>query len=798
MVQRKVPKKLGIIITPASSDRRVINKPESPRSLDLKKKMKKSRPFKVSDAESKKLSSKNNISLPGKPPPVKSPMVYRSSSPNYMKSTSSSEHKQVSPLTTKTASSSGDETNVHHQKNSKSGSKQDRDLTKSSGLKLARKLTKIPSFKKSSRLVISVPDMKSQNPTCSSTLKDAKFPLFLELNHGGTEAEGTSAMKVCPYTYCSLNGHHHPPLPPLKCFMSAKRRALKMQKSFKLGALSPRSAKPRAKTEEIDSSEDFFVEIYGKTEDPDTFGDIYRDINNSDKEFDGPEVAKSLSDGSPKSEIDFEENFEEYSDFMPIEIEVFSKEQRILETQEEESVEGDCASVEEGDNFSEITDMEWEEGQFYPSVPDSGEATANEDDHEEMMKSPDGCIDYVIITDEFIFVDVEKIFADEVLLDVHEEESACYDAPNESDSEMDGVVLDSSQVSGSFLCYQDASAEDDQEVATEEVKQEGIEEMLESGVPESENVITEADNPSNYSDESQMELETDQSLQIDDENVKNDPPSHGDIKNIEDGSSVCQSDMLTVVVEQNTPENDEDHSNKRKIPSSADSEEQAGPKLRKIKSDDDIIYEAVDTPEVNNANTGIMYTHGTADGAKADSRRKSWYTRGSTNKKLQEQSDTLKWKIGRGRLQAEENENSWKFNPAEPNYLPLTLEPDKEKVDLKHQITDDRRNAEEFMSDYALQQAVSKLATAKKKKVALLVAAFETVSPVSKFDSPYASTRFTHSRPMQAFGSALSDDNREESSYYNNVAVQMDNPQISDVLCRVSSKPDGVVYGVLY
>lgn len=88
-------------------------------------------------------------------------------------------------------------------------------------------------------------------------------------------------MKVCPYTYCSLNGHHHAPLPPLKCFLSAKRRALKTQKSFKVGCLSPRQRTPVVRKDDVkepviaakeaqqkvdmeEENRDFFVEIYSK------------------------------------------------------------------------------------------------------------------------------------------------------------------------------------------------------------------------------------------------------------------------------------------------------------------------------------------------------------------------------------------------------------------------------------------------------------------------------------------------------------------------------------------------------
>jgi hypothetical protein len=693
MVQRKVLTKLEIKI-PASSNHQV-NKPENQKpffyhhqeikSPGLKKKMRKSRSFKVSDAENKKLSSvKKNISLPGKPPPEKS-----KSSPNYMKSTSSSEHKQLS--------------NSPNIRNSKS-------LFGNSSLKkLSKNLTKSPSFKKSSRLgIYGGSDTKSEKPTCSWTLKSVKFPNLLELSPGGTEAEGTSAIKVCPYTYCSLNGHHHPPLPPLKSFVAGKRRALKVQKSFKLGALSPRKAKVSGKqgSKEIDSNEfgkDFFVEIYAP------------------KSVD----AEGLSDGSPRSEIDFEENIEKCSDF---EMEFFSEEQRILEdsfsvsAQEESEIEGDRESVEEGDNFSETTDMEWEEGKFF----DGGESNSIEDDNEEMIKNRDICVDYVMITEEFICIDNEIFSADEVLQDVHEEESACSDAPNESDSETDG---------------QDSSAEDDQEFATRD--------KIEA-IPETENKIIDAvqdisiqydisgmhlqsdiyDQADENIYENEKVPETDQSLQIDADNIENGYSVLG--AGDEQLPADDRDGRLNEVVEQNIPEKDEDHSNKRKIPSSMDSEEQPNPKLRKIIIDDNNINEAAST-----------------EGAKP----KYLYARGSTDKKVPEPSKTLKWKIGRGRFLAEENGDSWKFNPAEPNYLPITPEPTAEKVDLKHQITDDRKNSEEWMLDYALQQAVSKLAPAKKKKVAMLVAAFETVLPVSKFDSSSHLRRapsFTHCRPIQA------------------------------------------------
>ncbi|GAB4832191.1 hypothetical protein Ancab_006208 [Ancistrocladus abbreviatus] len=99
-----------------------------------------------------------------------------------------------------------------------------------------------------------------------------------------------------------------------------------------------------------------------------------------------------------------------------------------------------------------------------------------------------------------------------------------------------------------------------------------------------------------------------------------------------------------------------------------------------------------------------------------------------------------------------DNEEVRKFNPREPNYLPVEPETEGERVDLRHQEIDKRKNAEEWMLDYALQQAVSKLAPARKSKVALLVVAFETVMPISKCETHLRQNiaGSAHARPMQA------------------------------------------------
>ncbi|XP_057774761.1 calmodulin binding protein PICBP-like [Salvia miltiorrhiza] len=148
---------------------------KSPRGADLKaKKMKKSGPIKRP-----------------KPTPATPPPLLCKTTPNYMKSTTSSDARKEQSSQSKSSS---------------------------------------PSPKRADEEAAD-----AKRATCSSTLKDSKFPAFLSLN-----PSGHSAVKVCPYTYCSLNGHHHP---PLRSFLSAARRA-------------------RAPPTPDDDDQDFFVEIY--------------------------------------------------------------------------------------------------------------------------------------------------------------------------------------------------------------------------------------------------------------------------------------------------------------------------------------------------------------------------------------------------------------------------------------------------------------------------------------------------------------------------------------------------------
>ncbi|WOH04416.1 hypothetical protein DCAR_0623825 [Daucus carota subsp. sativus] len=349
MIQRKLADKLGI-----QADHVESKKGSSPSrkqdiknegAADLKKTMDKSGSVQHLDTESLRSSPTFHIPKPGKPTTsdhvrTRAATPRRQSmegSPNYMKSTSSFDaRRECSQVSSQTPQNIMIRKSMSPMKSNESrlssGSvnKTVGGLARTSGLKVARTLIKTPSFKPARISTKKYPpsalckDFDVRKPTCSTTLKDSKMPMYLELSAGATESEGTSAMKVCSYTYCSLNGHHHAPLPPLKSFLSTKRRMLKAQKAIKVGCLSPRRAKPlRERMVKIDAKQvilaeippakamdsdsrpitpclhekqtDFFVEIYSKIGDDDTARG---------------EVSESLSSTALGSVIEFEENLE--------------------------------------------------------------------------------------------------------------------------------------------------------------------------------------------------------------------------------------------------------------------------------------------------------------------------------------------------------------------------------------------------------------------------------------------------------------------------------------------------------
>ncbi|XP_014489767.1 interaptin [Vigna radiata var. radiata] len=115
--------------------------------------------------------------------------------------------------------------------------KTQRVITRRLSLKPVRILAKIPTFKSKNSSMESGQSLDTSllRATCSSALKDSHFPDLIDFPQEESDSQRVSAVaKVCPYSYCSLHGHRHGNLPPLKRFVSMRRRKSKSQKPTKM------------------------------------------------------------------------------------------------------------------------------------------------------------------------------------------------------------------------------------------------------------------------------------------------------------------------------------------------------------------------------------------------------------------------------------------------------------------------------------------------------------------------------------------------------------------------------------
>ncbi|XP_010525351.1 PREDICTED: uncharacterized protein LOC104803167 [Tarenaya hassleriana] len=673
MVQRKLF--LDVKSNGLKPENRFSNLATSQELKKKKKKMKRTRPTRLKDT----------VSQPGKPPTAldhrttttttppqkQSDAKVTDGSPNYMKGTSSSEARRESVprnvLGKKKLSGSGTE-------------KQSKGLRRESSLKM----TKTPSFKRCSRIG-RCSDVNMQRATCSSTLKDSKFPEYLMLSPGATESEGTSAFKVCPYTYCSLNGHLHVQYPPLKSFISSRRRALKSQKGTKMEVSSPGEENlPSPAGEDIVS-----VEIQEKGSDG--FVEIYVSKKNESEQENGfcsegeGQVSESLSDGAPRSEIDSEESFGFYH-------EVFATRKDPNDSSEAGEGEKEYPSKEmESESISEITNMVWEGVYFKkPGVVSDSAEMVNVLEDDIKSNESDKSDGLVALADDGADGDgTENMFEEKVAIEQSENANDATEKTAEVDEHQDTEDI-SRSISGDVISPKDPTVES---------KMAG------------EIII-------------QMEM----GLEMEDDDLE----SNDDMPNTPDDSLSSETKGHAEYGKKVTEE-------KEKANDLGDEQNMCGFGTTEEISEGEERAAEESFPPYDSKNV------------QGEGPEKMSFACGSKSSDQDQTVDFRKWII-KCKKTVKDIESLRAFNPREPNYLPIALDPDDEKVYLKHQDVDERKNTEEWMIDYALQRAVSKLGPARKKRVALLVQAFETVIPVPKCQTNVKepSKAFACGRSLQA------------------------------------------------
>ncbi|KAL2461157.1 CaM binding domain-containing protein [Abeliophyllum distichum] len=835
MVQRKVLNQLGIQFQADGdkSEKLLQQQDGKNRGPDLKKKMKKSGSMKRQDFERLRLPNMGRQERqPAKPPPSlavsttvatpqKQPTIKGGASvdmstltPNYMKSTSSSEARKDRSQVSSSRSPKTSPESINSRRKSSSSS---RMLCRTSNLKTMRILTKTPSFKparssaKKSTSVVFCENLDVQRSTCSSTLKDYKFPSYLSLSPGGTESEGTSVMKVCPYTYCSLNGHRHAHVPPLKKFMSARRLLIKTQRGLKLGCLSPRRSRPAGdgvnfdrevpSRDELDSSTispliqeehgDFYVEIYGvkKEDSVDHTGidqikshlsmmtDFVPSVESSDEKEEGSGDDQLCTDndssGSSDQNADAAFFHEEIGVAEEIKIPSMAEEETklgCLRVQTEITREN-VQSVQSEELDSDASDMDWEAGGYSAFYLD--------DDHDYSLKGTKECdckgdysseVDGCIIQEESIFNPDENI-------------SSCFDEIPADEERW------SSESTGSYEYLDNLNIEitsfrfEDQMGNLEESK-EGKNDIVSSDLDSDEEDgpavlgCQGSDVPDDVSTGNLNEkyeddvgsLDTKEEYQSDTANIYllSEETFDGGVLPICEDPETDQNCIMQA--ELSTTDNGngidvKDPSDAAKLTGINASDED--PQTRNAEYQGQLVNHCNEAenfwklipvdpekgtclgiPDLNIAENGDHAVQRVLVNATKAETKDTCLTR-ATLKESDNAFDTNLKATARRKRSIDECDESRQFNPRAPNYLPVEPDPDAEKVDLKHQMMDDRKNAEEWMLDYALRQTVTKLAPARKRKVALLVEAFEKVLP-SEPHPAHSSAALGHARPIQA------------------------------------------------
>ncbi|KAK1316381.1 hypothetical protein QJS10_CPA05g00769 [Acorus calamus] len=717
-------------------------------------------------------------------------------SPNYMRPTSCSESRQVSsPSQTPPKASKASSLKI---------------FTRKSSLRPIR-----PSMKKSSS--------SSNRATCSSTLKDSKFPANLDLNVGGTESEGTSVLKVCPYTHCSLNGHHHhEPLPPLKRFVNARRRSLKAQKSLR--SRGGGASKSRNRGVEKATDDDFFVEIYterkAEMETEMSFGD----------EFDG----KSDSSNGGMGYLEFfeKERSNRFGGELGVNESVFEWVDMDWEGQTDQYVNGGIDSGVDGveshtinivGGTSESTDedhkpndvlenpsmeslemelhvpfVEWIGGDSFEGVTeeiqDSIENHESEGDSVlEDAKAPqfvesvpiadlEGEIDDIkqagVVGDS---IEIQFSGSHEVPLRTEQgsppksavevipvEVQSCSGNSNEDHTESEDAIDKPSSESYGSVKYFKADGESMEDHN------------------ESDGMI---DNPSSdcYGSVRYHKAEVDLMEEYDEsDGVINNPSSesYGSVKyykakgdSMEDHSesegaidNPNSNSCGTVKYYKGEGDLMEDHNESSGVVDNPSSDIHGSINYYKAEGDHNESEATIINPNSESygrvkyykAEVDSMEDHNESEDAIDDSSSNpygsiKYYKAGAQDddSESEENQARSKNRILANQRRAREVSNQAKereFNPRAPNFLPVEPDQEGEKVDLKHGMVDERKNSEEWMVDYALRQAVDKLAPKRRKKVALLVEAFETVLPTPKWEAPrgYVNGGFVHARTIQA------------------------------------------------
>uniref|UniRef100_A0A6M2F1P5 Calmodulin-binding domain-containing protein n=1 Tax=Populus davidiana TaxID=266767 RepID=A0A6M2F1P5_9ROSI len=657
----------------------------SPGGTDLKKKLKKSRSIKIANRSSMVLASDADT------PPDFSKAMNRFDGRNVRLQTSL--HNFESAL-------SGNDDNRKIPRNSKPklaspGNNSMRVMTRTSTLRPVRILTKVasirtkrPSMKKRSQ----IPDSGIQKATCSSAIKDSKFPYHLELQPEGRESEGNTAMEVCPYSYCSLHGHHHSDVPPLKRFVSIRRRLLRNQKGMKSESQSSRrvkrsgNAKKGTRTGQLASCGDSAV--------LETSHDKIA-VSSSIGKTAGPR-SESTKEGAHGGDDKDTSNVTSVTDIQILQQE--ADEGRI------ENLNLDVLKIDSHSNAAKADAS--------ASVTDEQLNKARRLNQNRVAESRD-------INNMVSFASIGKPLQEETAASEENNQDVVQNYQYPSADSEHGYAIDASHETQKEkqkhmglwnLIYQ--------HMATGMATENGAQPPLNKKAKEEEkdeNTLPGINKSGSFQDFSS----TDHSIGEEDHDERSQKIQQYQcdaIKLVQEAFDRILSEIpdqptddLSVTSDTTSDkkiaENDHGEDRQLNISTSYDS---GGDSM--VQEPDETRLQADNTFQKEKAESSV-------ESKSNQQTPKSW-------------SNLRKILILKRFIKALEKVRN--FSPQKPRNLNVEAEPEAEKVHLRHQTMGERRNSEEWMLDHALQQVISTLAPAQKRKVTLLVRAFETITPLTE------------------------------------------------------------------
>ncbi|KAB2065967.1 hypothetical protein ES319_A09G127500v1 [Gossypium barbadense] len=579
---------------------------------------------------------------------------------------------------------------------------------------------------------LAYPDPNVERATCSSTLKASKFPDHLEIKPGGNESDGTAVLNVCRYSYCSLHGHHHGDKPLLRRFVSMRRRAAKSQKSLKPDhRQTSGNRKKGAQTEKGVPDGDLGV-AFQQTVDIREIPSIPATEGMEGSDF--VDLAESVPGES--SCPSHEEHLQQSNN--PLKV----GQQSPGTFQTFKHIDVDCSGIGEqqkakcdtpGTNIEETRRINNGDRKSIhaPGRPEGGDVTSQEfGDPSQFanlsLKPDDTCNACVPMGKES-----HKDSNDAPVTGMMEEPASTID--KKEDSDLDSGILQPRDRMAST-----SSTDVARKTEMENQKNFTFWKLI------YRHMVTGLD--------AEPEIQTPRPGTNAEEQVDDLHHTHG--KN-DSCQEILQEDKATSI-------NDHDASNRKLEFSQSDAIKLVQQAFDKIlseipdhpsddqtivsekTSEQELLYQKQDEGKENistssNSIEECMVQNQEEMKIKGDKEIASEEVKAAPKEgKMSDKQIPSSWsnlkKIIILRRFVKSLEKVRNLKPKTIRYLPTAKDPEAEKIQLRHQTEKERKNAEEWMLDHALRQVISTLAPSQKRKVVMLVQAFETVIPAENGD----------------------------------------------------------------